>query len=68
VPSSIFAVVGTYLLVHVEEPEAADPKDRYAGVNMGSLGWLISYWSPSQVDDWVWGYPKSSGLRVWPRS
>jgi EmrB/QacA subfamily drug resistance transporter len=58
VPISIFAVLVTYKLVHVEEPENADHKIDYAGVTALSLGLVSLLVALDQVDDWGWGDPK----------
>ena len=42
VPISIFAVLVTYFLVHVKEPESSDHKIDYAGVSALSIG-LVSF-------------------------
>jgi EmrB/QacA subfamily drug resistance transporter len=55
VPVSIFAVAVTYLLVHVEEPEAEDRRIDYAGVTVLSLGLVSLLVALDQVDDWGWG-------------
>ena len=46
VPIAIFAVLVTYFLVHVEEPENTDHRIDYAGVTALSVG-LSRCWSPS---------------------
>jgi EmrB/QacA subfamily drug resistance transporter len=58
VPVSIFAVLVTYFLVHVEEPESSDHKIDYAGVSALSVGLVSLLIALDQVDDWGWGDPR----------
>jgi EmrB/QacA subfamily drug resistance transporter len=62
VPVSIFAVLVTYFLVHVEEPETADHRIDYAGVTALSVGLVSLLVALDQVDDWGWGDPRIAGL------
>ena len=62
VPVAIFAVVVTYFLVHVEEPETSERRIDYAGVTALSLGLVSLLVALDQVDDWGWGDPKIVGL------
>lgn len=62
VPVSIFAVVVTYFLVHVKEPEAEDQRIDYAGISVLSLGLVSLLVALDQVDDWGWGDPKILAL------
>jgi EmrB/QacA subfamily drug resistance transporter len=62
VPVSAFAVLVTYWLVHVKEPEAEDHKIDYAGIMTLSLGLVSLLVALDQVDDWGWGDPKVIGL------
>jgi EmrB/QacA subfamily drug resistance transporter len=62
VPISIFAVLVTYFLVHVEEPETADHRIDYAGVTALSVGLVSLLVALDQVDDWGWGDPRIAGL------
>jgi EmrB/QacA subfamily drug resistance transporter len=64
VPISIFAVLVTYALVHVEEPESKDHKIDYTGVTSLSLGLVSLLVALDQVSDWGWGDPKVIGLLV----
>ena len=58
VPVAIFAVLVTYFLVHVEEPEAADHRIDYAGIATLSVGLVSLLVALDQVDDWGWGDPR----------
>ncbi|HEX8753570.1 MAG TPA: MFS transporter [Solirubrobacterales bacterium] len=58
VPVALFAVLVTYFLVHVEEPEASDHRIDYAGVTTLSLGLVSLLVALDQVDDWGWGDPR----------
>jgi EmrB/QacA subfamily drug resistance transporter len=62
VPVAAFAVLVTYKLVHVEEPESADHKIDYAGITTLSVGLVSLLVALDQVDDWGWGDPKVIGL------
>jgi EmrB/QacA subfamily drug resistance transporter len=62
VPISAFAVLVTYKLVHVKEPESADHKIDYAGITTLSVGLVSLLVALDQVDDWGWGDPQVIGL------
>jgi EmrB/QacA subfamily drug resistance transporter len=62
VPIAIFAVLVTYYLVHVEEPENADHKLDYPGIAAISVGLVSLLIALDQVDDWGWGDPRVIGL------
>jgi EmrB/QacA subfamily drug resistance transporter len=62
VPVSLFAVLVTYFLVHVREPEASDRRIDYAGVSALSVGLVSLLVALDQVDDWGWGDPRVIGL------
>lgn len=58
VPISIFAVLVTYFLVHVKEPESADHKIDYPGIAAISVGLVSLLIALDQVADWGWGDPR----------
>jgi EmrB/QacA subfamily drug resistance transporter len=62
VPISIFAVIVTYFLVDVKEPENADHKLDYPGVAAISVGLVSLLIALDQVADWGWGDPRVIGL------
>jgi EmrB/QacA subfamily drug resistance transporter len=62
VPISIFAVLVTYLLVHVEEPEAEDQRIDYPGIAALSVGLVSLLIALDQVADWGWGDPRVLAL------
>jgi len=62
VPISIFAVLVTYFLVHVKEPESADHKIDYPGIAAISVGLVSLLIALDQVDQWGWGDPRVIGL------
>jgi EmrB/QacA subfamily drug resistance transporter len=62
VPVSIFAVLVTYFLVKVEEPEAAEHKIDYGGIAALSVGLVALLVALDQVNDWGWGDPRIVGL------
>jgi EmrB/QacA subfamily drug resistance transporter len=64
VPIAIFAVLVTYFLVHVEEPESSDHRIDYAGITTLSVGLVSLLVALDQVDDWGWGDPRVIGLLV----
>jgi EmrB/QacA subfamily drug resistance transporter len=55
VPISIFAVLVTYFLVHVKEPEPDERRIDYAGISALSVGLVSLLVALDQVDDWGWG-------------
>jgi EmrB/QacA subfamily drug resistance transporter len=62
VPISAFAVLVTYYLVRVKEPEADEQRIDYAGISALSVGLVSLLVALDQVDDWGWGDPKVIGL------
>lgn len=62
VPISIFAVLVTYYLVRVKEPEAGARRIDYPGIAAISVGLVSLLVALDQVDDWGWGDPKVIGL------
>jgi EmrB/QacA subfamily drug resistance transporter len=64
VPVSIFAVLVTWLLVRVEEPEAAEHRVDYAGITALSVGLVSLLVALDQVDDWGWNDPRIVALLV----
>ena len=62
VPISIFAVLVTYFLVHVKEPESADHKIDYPGVASISIGLVSLLIALDQAAAWGWGDPRVVGL------
>jgi EmrB/QacA subfamily drug resistance transporter len=62
VPISIFAVVVTYFLVKVKEPESTDHRIDYPGIASLSIGLISLLIALDQVDDWGWGDPRVIGL------
>src|ERR1041384_4928994 len=64
VPISIFAVLVTWFLVHVKEPESKDQRIDYAGIAALSAGLVSLLIALDQVADWGWGDPRVIGLLV----
>jgi EmrB/QacA subfamily drug resistance transporter len=62
VPVAIFAVLVTYLVVHVEEPEGQERRIDYGGIAALSVGLVSLLVALDQVDDWGWGDPRIVGL------
>jgi len=62
VPIAVFAVLVTYLLVHVKEPESDDRRIDYPGIAAISTGLVALLVALDQVDDWGWGDPKVIAL------
>ncbi len=62
VPVAAFAVLVTYFLVQVKEPEAEDQRIDYAGISALSVGLVSLLVALDQVDDWGWGDPKTLAL------
>lgn len=62
VPISVFAVLVTWFLVHVKEPEAEDQRVDYAGISVLSIGLVSLLIALDQVDDWGWGDPRIIAL------
>ena len=55
VPVAVFAVLVTWFLVHVKEPEAEERRIDYAGISVLSTGLVSLLVALDQVDDWGWG-------------
>jgi len=64
VPISVLAVLITYRLVKVEEPEAAERRIDYAGIAALSIGLVSLLVALDQVNDWGWEDPRTIGLLV----
>jgi EmrB/QacA subfamily drug resistance transporter len=62
VPISVFAVLVTYYLVRVKEPEASPQRIDYPGIAAISVGLVSLLVALDQVDDWGWGDPKVIAL------
>jgi EmrB/QacA subfamily drug resistance transporter len=62
VPISVFAVLVTWFLVRVKEPEATDHRIDYGGIAALSVGLVSLLVALDQVDDWGWGDPRVLGL------
>ncbi|HMJ73375.1 MAG TPA: MFS transporter [Solirubrobacterales bacterium] len=62
VPIAAFAVLVTYYLVKVKEPEAAEQRIDYPGISTISIGLVSLLVALDQVDDWGWGDPKVAGM------
>ncbi|HET8863049.1 MAG TPA: MFS transporter [Solirubrobacterales bacterium] len=58
VPISAFAVLVTYRLVKVKEPEANDQRIDYPGIATISVGLVSLLVALDQVDEWGWGDPR----------
>jgi EmrB/QacA subfamily drug resistance transporter len=58
VPIAAFAVLVTYYLVKVKEPETAEQRIDYPGISTISIGLVSLLVALDQVDDWGWGDPK----------
>lgn len=58
VPIAAFAVLVTYYLVKVKEPEAVEQRIDYPGISTISIGLVSLLVALDQVDDWGWGDPK----------
>jgi EmrB/QacA subfamily drug resistance transporter len=58
VPISAFAVLVTYHLVKVKEPEVEQQRIDYPGIATISIGLVSLLVALDQVDDWGWGDPK----------
>jgi EmrB/QacA subfamily drug resistance transporter len=58
VPISAFAVLVTYRLVRVAEPEAVDQRIDYPGITTISIGLVSLLVALDQVDDWGIGDPR----------
>jgi len=62
VPVSAFAVLVTYRLVRVAEPEAEEQRIDYPGIATLSIGLVALLVALDQVDDWGWGDPRVIAL------
>jgi EmrB/QacA subfamily drug resistance transporter len=58
VPIAAFAVLVTYYLVRVKEPEAAEHRIDYPGIAAISVGLVSLLVALDQVDDWGWSDPR----------
>jgi EmrB/QacA subfamily drug resistance transporter len=58
VPVAAFAVLVTYYLVRVKEPEAGEQRIDYPGIATLSIGLVALLVALDQVDDWGWGDPR----------
>jgi MFS family permease len=58
VPIAAFAVLVTYRLVKVKEPEATEHRIDYPGIAAISIGLVSLLVALDQVDDWGWGDPR----------
>ncbi len=62
VPISVVAVLITYYLVKIEEPEARKQRIDYAGIATLSIGLVSLLVALDQANDWGWGDPKTIAL------
>jgi len=62
VPISAFAVLVTYRLVKVAEPEQAEQRIDYPGIATISVGLVSLLIALDQIDDWGLGDPRTIGL------
>ncbi|HSK51027.1 MAG TPA: MFS transporter, partial [Solirubrobacterales bacterium] len=62
VPISVFAVLVTWLLVRVKEPEVAERRLDYGGIAALSVGLVALLIALDQVAEWGWGDPRVVGL------
>jgi len=62
VPVSAFAVLVTYRLVRVAEPDAGDQRVDYPGIATISVGLVALLVALDQVDDWGFGDPRVIGM------
>src|ERR1700741_1269732 len=58
VPVAAFAVLVTYRLVKVKEPEVEEQRIDYPGIATLSVGLVSLLIALDQVDDWGWGDPR----------
>jgi EmrB/QacA subfamily drug resistance transporter len=58
VPIAAFAVLVTYYLVDVKEPEVEERRIDYPGIAAISVGLVSLLVALDQVDDWGWGDPR----------
>jgi EmrB/QacA subfamily drug resistance transporter len=64
VPISIFAVLVTYRLVKVAEPDVGEQRIDYPGIATISIGLVSLLVALDQIDDWGFGDPRVIGLLV----
>jgi EmrB/QacA subfamily drug resistance transporter len=64
VPVAAFAVLVTYYLVKVKEPEGIEHRIDYPGIAAISIGLVSLLIALDQVDDWGWGDPRVIGMLV----
>jgi EmrB/QacA subfamily drug resistance transporter len=62
VPIAIFAVLVTYYMVRVKEPEVDEQRIDYLGITAISVGLVSLLVALDQVADWGWGDPRVIGL------
>jgi EmrB/QacA subfamily drug resistance transporter len=62
VPIAIFAVLVTWSLVHVKEPESGERRIDYPGIAALSIGLVSLLIALDQVADWGWGDPRVMAL------
>lgn len=64
VPIAAFAVLVTYYLVNVKEPEVEEQRIDYPGIATLSVGLVSLLVALDQVDDWGWGDPRIVAMLV----
>jgi predicted MFS family arabinose efflux permease len=64
VPVSAFAVLVTYRLVKVAEPDAGEQRIDYAGITALSVGLVSLLVALDQIDDWGIGDPRVIGMLI----
>jgi EmrB/QacA subfamily drug resistance transporter len=64
VPVAAFAVLVTYYLVRVKEPEVDEQRIDYPGIATLSVGLVSLLVALDQVDDWGWGDPRVIAMFV----
>ena len=62
VPVSALAVLVTWRLVQVKEPDAGEQRIDYPGIAAISVGLVSLLVALDQLDDWGWGDPRVIGL------
>ena len=68
VPISVFAVLVTYRLVKVAEPDEGEQRIDYPGIAAISVGLVSLLVALDQIDDWGFGDPRVLGCWRWRRS
>ena len=58
VPIALFAIVVTYFLVKVKEPDEGERRIDYRGIAALSAGLVALLVALDQIDDWGWGDPR----------